>query len=331
MLWNVLSISWALDETVAFAKLPTALSLFFLYLVAVSFRPSRREVHWVCAAMVLGGVLAAMLAYVFGLDQLASGGDARGRLVLGEMDSNPNTLGAVLLVPLGLTVAGAIASRGWLQRLVIIGCMAIISMGIFISMSRAALVAMIAMLAVFLYRLKARKQIVAAMVLLVGVSAAAPQQFYDRIEATVSGEDSTGAGRTEIWKTGIRAFSEVGLVGVGLNNFIEVYKQYASGGRGHGAHNVYLRTAVEVGIPGLVLLLVAVASGFLAMRRIARAGHRDILVVACEAVLVAMLTGILFGDRLWTKSFWLAWILLPWAVSSAPRSGEREESNVSQS
>jgi O-antigen ligase len=327
VVWSGLSVTWAVDEMLAFKRLPTVLSLFFLYVVAVSFRPSRRELHWVCALTVLGGAFAATLAYLFGLNELASGTDARGRLVLGDLDTNPNTLGAVLLMPLGLGIAGFIACRDRLQRLAIVGCMAVISMGIYISMSRTAVVAMAAMLAVFLYRLRVRSQIVVAMVLLVAVSAAAPQKFYDRMAATIT-DDQTGSGRTEIWKTGVDALPDFILTGAGLNNFLEVYRRYGSPDRGHAPHNTYLGLVVDLGIPGVLLVLAAVGSGFLAIQRARKAGHRSITLTACEAIGVGMLAGAIFSDRLWAKSFWLLWILLAWTVSSETRAAEQERSSA---
>ena len=60
---------------------------------------------------------------------------SRGRLVLGDMDSDPNMLGKVLLLPLALAIAGFIGGRGMLQRALAVGSAAFISLGIFISMS----------------------------------------------------------------------------------------------------------------------------------------------------------------------------------------------------
>jgi hypothetical protein len=71
---------------------------------------------------------------------------------------------------------------------------------------------------------------------------------------------------------------------------------------------------VDFGVPGMLLLLAAVGSTFLATWRARRAGHQGIVLVACEAVAVGMLTGAMFSDRLWSKSFWLVWILSTWAV-----------------
>ena len=45
-------------------------------------------------------------------------------------------------------------------------------------------------------------------------------------------------------------------------------------------------------------------------------GHRSIALNALEAACVGVLMAGLFADNLFTKSFWLAWILLAWAMYS---------------
>jgi hypothetical protein len=48
--------------------------------------------------------------------------------------------------------------------------------------------------------------------------------------------------------------------------------------------------------------------------------------VACEGIAVGMMAGALFSDRLWSKSFWLLWILLAWTISSEHAETERSTS-----
>jgi O-antigen ligase len=316
MFWGVLSAAWALDPEPLFARLPTALSLVILYLVAVCFVPTRRELYWVCLLTVLGGVLAAALAYMFGLNEAATGQAARGRLMLANTDmySNPNTLGRVLLLPLVLAVTGFVAWRGTLQRALSLGCAALLALGIFISMSRGALVSIAVALSVLVYRMRARWQVIAAMLVLLVVSAAAPAAFYERVGAAISGEDSTGSGRTEIWKTALQTFEHSGLFGVGLENFKEIYAVYVATSRGTGTHNIFLLVLIELGVVGLVLMLAAMSSEFLAARRARRAGHRGVVFAAVEAACVGTLASNLFADYMWTKSFWLVWILLTWTI-----------------
>jgi O-antigen ligase len=308
---------WAVDSEVALDRLPTVLSLVLLYLAAVCFRPSRSELYWVCALMVLGGVLAAALAYFFGLHEQAhvTSPMARGRMVLADMDSNPGALGRVLLLPLTLAIAGFVGGRGMLPRALAVGCAAVIGLGIFLSMSRGTVVAMVAVLLVLLYRARVRWHIVAVMVVLLVVAAFMPDAFYARFDALISGRDDTGSGRLEIWRTGLMAFERSGFFGAGLYNFPVLYGAYIPGPRA-APHNIYLATLIDFGVPGVVMLLAAIGSGLLAVRRIRLAGRSSIAVSALEAACIGTLVSALFVDVLWTKSFWLVWILLSWAMHS---------------
>jgi O-antigen ligase len=322
MLWVTLTAMWAMNLEQVLQVLPNAVSLVVLYFAAVCFRPSRRELYCVCALTVLGGVLASALAYFFGLDEMATGTAARGRLVLNDADSNPNTLGRILILPLALAIAGFVGGRGMIQRALAVGCGAFIGLGIFVSMSRGAVVAMIATLLVFLYRVRALWHIVPIVALLVVVSTLAPARFYERIDAVISGQDDTGAGRTEIWRKGLQGFERFGVLGAGLNNFSRVHQD------GRAAHNIFLMTLIESGVPGLAMMLAAIASGLLAVRRARSAGHRSVILSALEAACIGTLMSGMFADTLWRKSFWLAWILLAWAMYSEKRADDNADDLV---
>ena len=89
---------------------------------------------------------------------------------------------------------------------------------------------------------------------------------------------------------------------------------------GRGAHNTYLSAWVELGIVGLTLLLTAVGCHLYSARRVRRRmDPRAVVAKATEAACYGVLVSVFFGDYLWTKYFWLPWILLAWGVQ------EREE------
>lgn len=316
ILLGALSAAWALDPEAALGRLRMALNLFLLYIVAVSIRPTRKELYWVCVLTVVGGVVAATLGYVYGLED--GGAAGRGRIVIGDQETNPNWLGRTLILPLALALAGLVMLRGAVPRAMALGCIGIIGLGIYISMSRGALVAMILMLGVFFYRMRARREVVAvvaaAIVLLVIASTMLPSRFYERTGAVVTGEDATGAGRTERWTVGLQSLEEFWAFGAGLGNFSEAYKQYA-GPWGLTAHNVYLTAAVEMGILGLALLLAAIGSHLLAARAARNVGYEGVVLGALEAACVGALASAFFADIIWTKGFWLSWTLLVWATS----------------
>ena len=151
--------------------------------------------------------------------------------MLNDMDSNPNTLGRVLLLPLTLAIAGFVGGRGMLQRTLAVGCAVFIGLGIFLSMSRGAVVAMVVMLLVLLYRMRVRWHIVGIMVLLLVVATTLmPNAFYKRFEDR-SQARRYRLGRLDIWRTGLRMLERSGFLGAGLDNFPLLYGAYVPGGQ----------------------------------------------------------------------------------------------------
>jgi O-antigen ligase len=147
-----------------------------------------------------------------------------------------------------------------------------------------------------------------------------PDAFYARFETLASGEDD-GSGRLGIWRIGLQAIERSGILGAGLSNFPVLHNAYVPGSR-FIAHNSYLAVLVEFGVFGVALMLAAIASSFLAVQRTRRAGHGSIALSALEAACIGVLASSMFGDTLWTKSFWLAWILLTWAMHVEKRTRE---------
>lgn len=305
-MWGVLSAAWANNAEVTLGRLPTVLSLYALYLGTVCFRPTRKEFFWVCALSVLGAVIAAAVGYVFGFEA----GTARGRVAIGDFDSNPNALGRILVPPLALALALLVSSRGAVAKAVALGCVSVIGMGIYITMSRAALLSMMVVIAVLMYRIHVRRQILLAAAALAALLAVIPRKVLSRAEELFTGEDPTGAGRTEIWSMAVDAFQDVWLLGAGLHNFSTL-----SGGV--AAHNSFLGVAAELGIIGLALILCAIASQFLALQRERRRGAGGLALAAVEAAALGMLTGAMFADRTWSKTFWFVWTLMTWAIYAA--------------
>lgn len=324
MFWATLSAAWALDQDLVFQRLPTALSLFLFYLVAVSIRPSGKELFAICMLAVLGGMIAAGTAYFY-TDTVKT--SARGTLVLGGQAANPNALAAALILPLALAIGGYVGLRSVLLKAAAITAVALIGVGVYITASRKAILAIIAMIIVLLYRLRARWRILIAVAVLVALVAAMPQTATDRIETVFTGEDATGSGRTKIWEVGIAALERFGVFGAGLSNFTVMYNLSASHGPylgPRGAHNTYLGIWVELGIVGLILILAAVGTHIWAAHRSRPQGTDDAMLSAIEAAGIGILVIAFFADMLWSKDFWLPWILLTWSTCTE-LAGEDQE------
>src|SRR5262249_22628944 len=211
--WAILSAMWAIEPGLVFERLTSKVGIFCLYIMAVSIRPSRKELYLVCRLLLLGEAVTAVWGYLFGLDPTAHAG--RARILVGDFDTNPATLGATMILPLALAIAGFIGTRNHVQKIVAATGIVLTGMAIIISGSRAPLLAMIIMVAVLLYRMRARWQIIATAALLFTVVAVAPDTFYGRVESTLAGEDATGAGRTDIWNVGLESLGRFWVLGAG--------------------------------------------------------------------------------------------------------------------
>src|SRR5207245_416927 len=90
-------------------------------------------------------------------------------------------------------------------------------------------------------------------------------------------------GRLQIWQRGIGYMFTHPVLGVGAYNFgvaegtispLARLQEYNIGVPWSAAHNSFVQVGAELGIPGLLLLLTAIASALATLRRAARAKPR---------------------------------------------------------
>lgn len=162
-----------------------------------------------------------------------------------------------------------------------------------------------------MYHARSKWQVCVPVALLTLVALVMPDQFFQRIEMPY---EIASAGRIDIWRVGIRALRDYGIIGAGLSNYPVVYDQYAHGQHGYsrGAHNIYLGMWVELGLVGLTAMLGAILSQLRSVTTGRRQGNEkiDAFALAIECACYGVLVSGFFLDIVWRKSFWLLWILL---------------------
>ena len=300
------SYAWSIDRDGTWTDLLLLASVVVLYGLTTLMPVSEPQVARIRDAIILGGALASLL----GVFQLATGrtpvgesGQARFLLTGGD----PNHTAAGLLLPLLLAV-GRATHRGERPRTRVVsgGAAALMGIGILLTGSRGGLVALAAGLGVvFLQDLDVRRVLVAGGVLSVGLVfglALAPADLETRL--TTAGS----TGRTDIWRLGVAACDRYCLAGSGWGTFPAVYQEEfrtnpAAGGyrtEGYRAHNIWLQAVVEVGVAGLVLLVVAYGASVVDALRLPRDERGPPL-----AALVAMAVASSLVSNLTFKYFWL--------------------------
>jgi O-antigen ligase len=222
-----------------------------------------------------------------------------------------------------------LSTRHRWEKILALGLFATICLGLILTMSRGAILAAVVTVMVFFWRLnssklkslKPRIRRLLLVVIIVAVAAAAtvPTSLLERFQQSAA---DRGAGRLDIWAVGLATLKDYGVVGAGLNNFPVVYNKYA-GYASHQSfktdrdpHNVYLGVAVEGGVVGLFLLLMALRVQFkIASKVRARTVSNSMVLISCEATCWGVLFGYLFGNFLWEKMFWIAWVMFAFALT----------------
>ncbi len=308
--WCIISIGWALDQESVLHRAPTAISLLLVYLVAVSFRVTWRELRRIAAMALIGGVAAAGWVVSQGFSAAVAS-----RVSLGE--AGPNLYAATMLLPGALTLCWILLSKWRTVQVALIVALLAIASSVFFSMSRGGLLALATVLLIFVIRYRNWRLLLLIALLAVPLLAM-PDLFFHRLE---QGLYNRGTGRFDIWHVGWAILRDHGLLGVGLDNFRVAYVQYAGEApifRGYSkvAHNVPLQVAAEMGVVGLALFVAACRAQLQSLARaLRRFGHMPkAMLVACEAACWGMLVMGLSLDIMWRKAFWLVWILATLAV-----------------
>ena len=332
IVWAGITSLWSLDTQDAYSRVATAGALLVVYLAAVCLRVTEKEFRAVVWLAILGACAAAgygVHAFHRGTiyvgpagygGHVGRGSEIRGSLILGAQEADPDVFGDLLLTPLSLAVGLLLADRSWLRRGLWISAVALIAFAVFATMSRGAVVALIAMLLVYLYRYRMSWRAWVPIGVMGAMLSMVPETFFSRVGKSYS---TGGAGRLDIWTVGLHGLQRYGLAGAGLESFPYVYGQYIGyapnylGRELRGSHNIYLGMAVELGILGLILMIAAFASHFGAARRSSRTAGSESPpppLTPYEAACWGLLVAAFFQDIIWRKAFWLAWILLAIAV-----------------
>lgn len=201
----------------------------------------------------------------FGLYLAGRGGVPRAELPSGGC----NLAGTVFAVAIVVALGCIGFARRW-ERIALIIMVAIMGAALGATQSRGAVVALgvgLAVLVVTSLRSRSGKALGVALLGLFVVfvtCAYVHPPLLARYESIV--KPSANRDRLEIWRTAVHMMRDRPILGVGVNNFHEVYLSYPHPERYSRqvmstAHNVFMEFGASTGIPGLILFLCVVVLG----------------------------------------------------------------------
>jgi putative inorganic carbon (HCO3(-)) transporter len=254
-----------------------------------------RAARGVLTALFLTGSAEAILGAVqffvpLGPPAFAVGNFIRAHGMFGQPNPFAGYLGTILPIALAMTL---VPHPGRFRAVAAFG-LAMIAMGILLSLSRGAWLGLAISLGVMAMAWSpgARKLVIPLAALGVLVIALAsfgllPASFASRITSVtenfgvfdvrsvpLTSENFAVVERMAHWQAGWEMFQDYPFLGVGPGNYPAVYEQYYippwKEPLGH-AHNYYLNMAAEAGVPGLLALLLLLGLALRALRRRIRA------------------------------------------------------------
>ena len=320
--WMAMTGFWAVDQTIYSPLIVTIAQLFILYALVAIFPLDELEFRLFLFAVVAGGT--ALAAY--GVHQYTHGIDIdidRIRLQGTQGAYDPNHYAATLILPTAIAIMLALRSRFWPTKLCALGAAAILVAGVVVSASRGGALAIAILFGYYLWKSRYRLQL--AIVAAVMVLACAPIAGGLIARANTVSADQ-GSGRESLWRLGVATFPSYWLFGAGTGcfakaaalNLLHVSTNFRSlrepPGPGMapltdawevGPHNALTSTAVELGLPGLALLVWVVLAQGSMLKHIKPGSWLYDERLMCEAAFVALAVDALFLDLFYRKYTWL--------------------------
>ena len=312
--WAFITAPWALTPAIAQATAIDRLKVFAVFLVVINTLRTERYLRLyilfilACFALFpLRGTIANNL----------SGYTLFGRAIWNQAYANPNDLGGMSLLVLGLSIA-VVANR--LERGVLRWMAAACAAGlvgiILLTQSRGVFIGLIVGLGPSAFSMARRRPKVLLTLVLFGVVGAAfvPSAVWTRLSgigqlastSTIAQADPEGSAsqRWEIQKTAFRVFQDHPVAGIGLGCYPLANKLYSPVLGLRDTHDTYLNLAAELGLPGLLLWLALITSVFrhwwraraAAMHAAVQGGGYPACAVWIERVIIGFLVSAVFGS-----------------------------------
>jgi O-antigen ligase len=282
--WMALTIPGALYSGLAFSiVIGNFLKTVLLYfLIVASVRTVRDVERLALVYFVSAAVYAAVVLMQFQVSDTGVGWRLGG---LFYYDANDFATFAVTAVPLGLYFG--FGQRAWGRRLLGMLGLAALSVAFIWSGSRGGFLALIAVALYVLvgYRsLPVRWRVLGAVGVTAVMFTVAGDRYWTQMRTILHPDQDYNqteeVGRMKTWRRGIGYMLQNPLLGVGAGNFTVAegtlsdraeLQAYGKGVRWNAAHNTFVQVGAELGVPGLVLLILLIGSAFVALHQVARA------------------------------------------------------------
>lgn len=280
-----------------------------------------------CGSVILAVIEIAQAGSIFAMKADLTPADTAVLAITQEGTANHNAVGALFVMAAAVLLRRCPAVRGRLARLATAAAVVVLALGVAYSLSRAAYLAGIAMIALY----AARRSLRGALALGAGAACMLPllpAAIAARFDSILGGApDANSAVRLDLWSSALRMFEAHPAFGVGYLNFAAQLPTYYQATGDYEvmflqfpllefAHNTYLTVLSQTGLVGALGVGALAVLGARRARSAIRSGDP-----AGEAALLAMVgAGVcsLFGEVLLVPPLLAGLMLIILAAKPVP-------------
>jgi len=327
------SLFWSIAPVPSFFDFIVLASQVLLVVALVLMRFDERALRLFATSLMAGGLAVVM----YGFFQITVLGGLPGKRT-GPGDGPPrfgddligaNNEAAALLLPLAISASRALSESGrsrWIHS----GITLILLTGILMTGSRGGLLAAMTVFVVVLWLGEARR----ALKVTVTVSAALLVAVVLVFQPAGLGRrqvdnGASSSGRTDIWLVGAHSCSQYCFFGAGWGDFPTVYQDELAStpearvqprGATFEPHSIFLLAVIELGLPGLVLLLAGLSVSLASAWRLP-----DSMRAPPLAALLSTMVSSFFLSNMKYKFFWavIAYVAVCETVAAVSRAREK--------
>jgi hypothetical protein len=298
LVWTVVALPFSIWPAGSVAVLTDqfikALVFFWMIAAMVSNRERLRTFAWSLAVCSIPLAIIALVHFAKG-DFLSTGTSGIKRIEgYAGISGNPNDLALTLNLLIPFTTALLYTTRSWHGRALAVFALLLSVPAVIVTFSRAGFLTLAATFLMGAFCMMRRGAVLPAAGVLVAalaITPVLPKGYIERLGTIVDIDaDPTGSaqGRWIDYQVAAGVVIANPILGVGLGQDILALNAARGRATWRSVHNAFLEYAVDLGMPGILLFLSLLFSGFGTARRVERATSRlrplqDISVFAAAA------------------------------------------------
>ncbi len=311
------SALWSYWPSYSVATFLEGIKYLAICLVVANVIDSKQRLHGIIAALAWASLIPAIgciSSWSHG-EHLVDGDRAGWIGIFG----NPNDLAYYLAVGVAMVLSAREAASRRIMKVAYLGLLVPIGVAILLTQSRGGMLAAGAVLALWTLRSVKRAPALIGIAIALGcVLYLGPSNtFGHRMETAQShGVDLSAQGRLDAWRTGLNIAAERPWTGVGAGAFMIAWPDFAPGdaGAARTEHNTFIQLIGELGIPALLLFVLALVAGVLAVSRAAKQAYLAPYARGVQCGLAGFAVCSLFGGIAFT---WPIYLLLGISFATA--------------